>query len=47
VRLSTLLQEIPVFSRCVQDDAEAWLNNDAVDPGYEVLSGRYHLQTMS
>ena len=37
----TEFQEIPEYSECGRDGAEAWLNNDAVDPGY-VLSDSYH-----
>lgn len=33
-----LFQEIPGFSECGQDDVEAWINNSADDPGYQVLN---------
>jgi hypothetical protein len=34
----TMSQDIPGFSQHRQDDAEAWLNKDAVDPGYQILT---------
>jgi len=33
----TMFQDIPGFSQHGQDDAEAWLNKDAADPGYQIL----------
>lgn len=34
----TLFQEIPKFSECGQDDAEAQLINDVADSGYQILN---------
>jgi hypothetical protein len=34
----TMFQNIPGFSQHGQDDAEAWLNKDAADPGYQILT---------
>ena len=31
-----------MYSECGQDDVEAWLNNDAVGPGYQIISDAYH-----
>lgn len=36
--IGTLSQEIPGFSECGQDDAEARINKDVTDPGYQILS---------
>jgi hypothetical protein len=34
----TMFQDIPRFSQHGQDDAEAWLNKDAADSGYQILT---------
>jgi len=34
----TMFQDIPGFFQHGQDDAEAWLNKDAADPGCQILT---------
>jgi hypothetical protein len=33
-----MFQDTPGFSQHGQDDAEAWFNKDAADPGYQILT---------
>jgi hypothetical protein len=39
-----LFQEITRFYECRKDNEQAYLHNDAVNPGYQILSDRYHLR---